>query len=52
MDNTIISNGKTYTYNGKFCNDTFGWGAEYVICDDDGDIVDSIVIYDDEYEEA
>jgi len=52
MNHTIISNGNTYEYNGRFCNDTWGWGAEYVIRDDEGDIIHSIYIYDDEYEEA
>ena len=52
MVKTIISNGKTYEFNGKFCNDTFGWGAEYVIRDDEGDIIDSIYIYDDGFEES
>jgi len=51
MSNTIISNGKTYEYNGKFCNDNLGWGAEYILRDDEGDIIDSIYIYDDEFEE-
>ena len=51
MAHTIISNGKTYEYNGKFCNDNLGWGAEYVLRDDEGDIIDSIYIYDDDYDQ-